>query len=59
MSMSKAKKLAEAHWEFIEECLSRFSEEQNGFDFELKMENMRWSFMHGFTHGFKHGVEEK
>lgn len=48
---------AEKHWRFIEECLNKFSDPTETFNFEVLMGELEWAFIHGFTHGYKHGLE--
>jgi len=50
--------LADAHWEFVKECIDKFSDADEMFTYEDVMGEMEWGFKKGFVHGFKHGKRE-
>lgn len=52
-----AKHLADAHWVFIKECLDKFAESGEAYNYNDMTTEMEWAFKQGFVHGFKHGNE--
>ena len=52
-----AKDLADAHWKFVKECLTKHADIDQTFTFEELLDDAEWAFKHGFVHGFKHGNE--
>ena len=53
-----AKHLADAHWEFVKECLDKFAEQGEAYNYNDMTTEIEWGFKKGFIHGFKHGIEE-
>ena len=52
-----AKDLADAHWDFVKECVNKFAEFGEAYTLDDVLQEMEWSFKKGFVHGFKHGNE--
>lgn len=51
------KDLADAHWEFVKECLDKFAEQGEAYNYNDMVTEIEWGFKKGFVHGFKHGNE--